>query len=127
MKTTPEHISTLQPNEIFVFGSNEAGIHGAGAAYIARKKFGAKWGQGLGLQGQSYALPTKNHDIHTLPLSEIEKYVNIFLRFAQQHPQFEFLVTKIGCGHAGYTEAEIAPLFKGKVIPDNVALPVEFQ
>lgn len=126
MKHTPEHITELKPNEIFVFGSNEAGIHGAGAAYTARKKFGAKWGMGVGLQGQSYALPTKDTDIVTLPLSEIEVYVNNFLRFATQHPELEFLVTKIGCGHAGYTEHEIAPLWKSKVIPDNVSLPVEF-
>ena len=105
---------------IFVFGSNEAGRHGAGAAKHAREKWGAIYGQGVGMQGDSYAIPTKDHNIKTLPLSEIQKYVAQFIVHAQIRPNDSFLVTAIGCGLAGYTPNQIAPMFHGA--PENVFL-----
>jgi|ERR1700760_3137016 len=125
MTYTPEKITELKDNEIFVFGSNEAGIHGAGAAHLAYTKFGAIWGKGVGMAGQTYAIPTKNKNIQTLPLYKIERYVNKFIAYAVFSPQFDFLVTKIGCGLAGYSIEEIAPLFKKK-LPNNIILPKEF-
>lgn len=112
-------------DRIFVFGSNLAGRHGAGAALFARQNRGAVYGQGVGLQGQSYAIPTKDENIRTLTLTRINQFVENFLRFAWQHKELEFEVTKIGCGLAGYSEAQIAPLFLGSVqgIPKNVHLP----
>lgn len=107
--------------EIFVFGSNLAGIHGAGAARYARENHGAVYGQGTGLQGNSYALPTKDKHIRTLPLSDIENHVKDFLRFAIEHPEMKFNVTRIGCGLAGYKDPDIAPLFRGA--PVNCILP----
>lgn len=83
---TPDHISSLKPNEIFVFGSNLEGSHGGGAAEIAHRKFGAVWGQGIGLQGQSYAIPTM------VPMAELEKYVNSFIEFVFNHPELKFYV-----------------------------------
>lgn len=106
--------------DIFVFGSNEKGIHGAGAALHARRYFGAKPGIGFGLEGRSFAIPTKSTPYATLPLATIADYVRLFLNYATQHPEMRFLLTKIGCGLAGYTEAQIAPLFAGA--PDNVVL-----
>lgn len=109
---------------IFVFGSNRAGRHGAGAAYHARTKRGAIYGQGEGLQGESYAIPTKDHRIKTLPLAEIAAHVRDFLSFAKANPVLEFDVTRIGCGFAGYTDTDIAPLFRSHgPIPPNVHLP----
>lgn len=108
-------------NRIFVFGSNLAGRHGKGAALFARQNRGAIYGQGKGLQGQSYAIPTKDKNISTLPLTEISIYVSEFVIFAQSRPDLEFEVTKIGCGLAGYSEAQIAPLFIN--VPKNVFLP----
>lgn len=96
---------------IFVFGSNLAGRHGKGAALFARKNYGAVYGVGIGRTGNSFAIPTKDHNIKTLPLSEIRKYVNIFLDYAKGNPDLQFEVTKIGCGLAGYTEDQIAPMF----------------
>ena len=119
---TPERISELKPNEIFVFGSNLAGSHGGGAALLAYRKFGAIWGQGVGLQGQSYGIPTMQGGVET-----IKPYVDEFIKFAKQHPEYKFLVTKIGCGIAGFTEEEIAPLFKAALDVDNVILPKEFD
>ena len=127
MKFTPENISSLEPHQIFVFGSNFAGIHGAGAAALAHKKFGAVWGKGVGLYGQSYALPTKDHQIITLALTDIEYQIDLFLGTANCFLQLEFLVTKIGCGLAGYSVEDIAALFKGKEIPSNVVLPECFH
>lgn len=106
---------------IFVFGSNLAGRHGKGAALYARQHHGAKYGVGIGMQGNSYAIPTKDANIQTLPLEVIELYVAAFLTFARFNPQLEFQVTKIGCGLAGYQEADIAPMFKGA--PPNCHLP----
>jgi len=126
MKFTPDKITKLKKNQVFVFGSNEAGIHGAGAAKLAREKFGAVNGVGFGLQGQTYAIPTKDLEIRTLPLDNIEYYIYCFLVEAMEYPSTEFLLTKIGCGLAGYSENQIANLFKGKYIPENVTLPESF-
>ena len=124
MRFTPENISHLENNEVFVFGSNESGIHGAGAAKLAFDKFGAVWGVGVGHQGKTYALPTKDYVIKTLDLVEIQDYVKEFLIYADKNPDFTFLVTEIGCGLAGYEPKDIAPLFKGYSL--NVVLPKKF-
>ena len=118
---TPERITSLNHNQIFVFGSNLQGAHGGGAARAAYNHFGAVWGQGVGLQGQSYAIPTMQG-----PVSTIKPYVDDFIGFARQHPEYEFLVTRIGCGIAGFTDAEIAPLFKDAAEMPNVRLPKSF-
>lgn len=118
---TPERISNLKPNEIFVFGSNLAGMHGGGAAWIAYQRFGAIMGQGVGLQGQSYAIPTMQGGVET-----IKPYVDEFIEFAKAHPELKFLVTKIGCGIAGFREDEIAPLFYHAIGCKNIVLPKEF-
>ena len=99
-------IDKLKDDEIFVFGSNLDGYHGGGAAYLAFKKFGAIWGQGVGLQGHSYAIPTMQGGTET-----IKPYVDEFIAFAQKHTELYFYVTRIGCGIAGFTDADIAPLF----------------
>ena len=117
-RTTPEHITSLQPNEIFVFGSNLRGMHGGGAAYVAYRHFGAIMGQGVGLQGQSYAIPTMQGGVDT-----IRPYVDEFIEFAKQHPTLTFLVTRIGCGIAGFTDDEISPLFEKAHDIDNIVLP----
>ena len=106
---------------IFVFGSNLAGRHGKGAALEARRKYGAIYGRGIGIQESSYAIPTKNGALETLPLTTISMYVNDFKMFAFLHPETTFFVTRIGCGLAGYTEAQIAPLFHD--FPGNCILP----
>ena len=118
---TSERIIRLEPNEIFVFGSNLAGAHGGGAARIALDCFGAVWGQGVGLQGQSYAIPTMQGGVET-----IKPYVDEFIDFARQHPELKFLVTRIGCGIAGFRDEEIAPLFTAAIEMENVILPKEF-
>lgn len=120
-KYTPGRIDTLEDNEIFVFGSNLGGFHGGGAARLAYNKFGAVWGQGDGLQGQSYAIPTMQGGIDT-----IQPYVDEFITFARQHPELTFLVTRIGCGIAGFEDSEIAPLFRGALALQNVVLPKSF-
>ena len=117
-RTTPEYITSLQPNEIFVFGSNLKGMHGGGAAYIAHRKFGAIMGQGVGLQGQSYGIPTMQGGVET-----IRPYVDEFIAFAKQHPELTFLVTRIGCGIAGFTDDEISPLFEKAHDVENIVLP----
>lgn len=118
---TPEKITRLAPGEIFVFGSNLAGSHGGGAAWTAYQKFGAVWGQGVGLQGQSYGIPTMQGGVET-----IRPYVDEFIAFARQHPELCFLVTKIGCGIAGFSESEIAPLLREALGQPNIALPQSF-
>ena len=118
---TPERILELKPNEIFVFGSNLGGAHGGGAAWIAYQCFGAIMGQGVGLQGQSYAIPTMQGGVET-----IKHYVDDFIAFAKAHPEMKFLVTKIGCGIAGFTVDEIAPLFYHAIDCENIILPKEF-
>ena len=95
---TPERITELKPNEIFVFGSNLAGAHGGGAPRLAYNRFGAVWGQGVGLQGQSYAIPTMQGGVET-----IKPYVDEFIEFTKRHQEYKFLVTRIGCGIAGFT------------------------
>ena len=117
-RTTPERITSLQPNEIFVFGSNLRGMHGGGAAYIAHRKFGAIMGQGVGLQGQSYAIPTMQGGVET-----IKPYVEEFIEFAKAHQNLTFLVTRIGCGIAGFTDDEISPLFEEAHDVENIVLP----
>ena len=107
--------------DIFVFGSNLAGRHGKGAALFARRNHGAELGNGSGLQGQCYAIPTKGFMLRVLPLGEIEHYVRLFKQFAESHPQHTFNVTRIGCGEAGYTDEQIAPMFQGCAA--NVILP----
>lgn len=97
---------------IFVFGSNLAGLHGAGAAAFAEKYYGAIRGRGVGRSGQSYGIPTKDQIIHTLPLNKVEQYIKRFLQYAIDHPELKFKVTQIGCGLAGFTPIEIAPLFR---------------
>lgn len=110
---------------IFVFGSNLAGRHGAGAALFAAKNHGAVYGVGMGLQGNSYAIPTKNRNIETLPLGYIQEYVDIFIKYARANPDLQFQLTAIGCGLAGYKPEQIAPMFAQ--VPPNVQLPPEFQ
>ena len=118
---TPEKITHLERNEIFVFGSNLAGAHGGGAARIAYQNFGAVWGQGEGLQGQSYAIPTMQGGVET-----IAPYIDNFIEYAFTYYEYTFLVTRIGCGIAGFTVEEIAPLFKEAIELENVILPKEF-
>ena len=118
---TPEHIAVLEDGEIFVFGSNLAGAHGGGAARAARLHFGAVMGQGVGLQGQSYAIPTMQGGPET-----IKPYVDDFILFAKQHPELTFLVTPIGCGIAGFQARDIAPLFASAIDVENIILPRQF-
>lgn len=106
---------------IFVFGSNEAGRHGAGAALFARQRRGAVYGEGRGPTGFAYAIPTKDKELRTLPLARIKSGIEQFLCYAAEHPELEFEVTRIGCGLAGYSDASIAPLFKDA--PANCILP----
>ena len=117
-RTTPEFISELQSGEIFVFGSNLRGMHGGGAAYAAYRKFGAIMGQGVGLHGQSYAIPTMQGGVET-----IRPHVDEFIEFAKNHPELTFLVTRIGCGIAGFTDEEISPLFEKAHDVENIVLP----
>lgn len=119
---TPDFIREVGENEIFVFGSNLAGQHAGGAARIAHSQFGAIWGQGEGLQGNSYAIPTMQGGVET-----IRPYVDTFVDFAKVHPELIFYVTKIGCGIAGFKEEEIAPLFKDAISVSNIRLPKEFH
>lgn len=106
---------------IFVFGSNTAGRHGKGAALDARLRHGAVYGQGRGRQGNSYAIPTKDEHLNPLSLLQIAAEVGIFLRYAYDHPNLTFNVTRIGCGLAGYSDDDIAPLFAAA--PPNCRLP----
>ncbi|MDD6553338.1 MAG: hypothetical protein PUF37_07105 [Prevotellaceae bacterium] len=120
-RITPGYISELKPNEIFVFGSNLAGMHGGGAARTARLHFGAVMGNGDGPQGQSYAIPTMQGGVDT-----IRPYVDKFISYAKAHPDETFLVTPIGCGIAGFFPADIAPLFRDAVDVKNIHLPKSF-
>jgi len=99
------------PKTVLVFGSNEAGIHGAGAAKEAYTKHGARWGKGYGHYGDSFAIPTKDEDIQSMPLERVVQYVIGFLAYATGHRKLTFRVSKIGCGLAGFTDEQIAPLF----------------
>lgn len=118
---TPDRITELKENEIFVFGSNLQGFHGGGAAKIAHRSFGAEWGKGIGLYGKSYAIPTMQGGVET-----IRPYVDEFIRFAIENPHLVFLVTRIGCGIAGFRDEEIAPLFIDAIDVGNIILPEEF-
>ena len=118
---TPDRITCLRPDEVFVFGSNLSGMHGGGAARVALEAFGAIWGQGVGLQGQSYGIPTMQGGVDT-----IKPFVDDFISFARQHPELFFYVTRIGCGIAGFRDREIAPLFAQAKGIQNICLPRTF-
>lgn len=125
-RVTPEFITSLSKDQIFVFGSNQSGRHGKGAAKTALT-WGAKYGQGVGIQGNTYGIPTKNSSItKTLELSMIKKYVDDFLNYAELHPELTFLVTEIGCGLAGLTPKQVAPMFNEAAWMPNVWLPLRF-
>ncbi len=111
----------LKPGEVFVFGSNLSGHHGGGAARIALDRFGAIWGQGVGMQGDTYAIPTMQGGTET-----IKPYVDEFIAFAKEHPERTFLVTRIGCGIAGFRDEDIAPLFAEALPVANIILPKSF-
>ena len=119
---TPEMITGLKDDEVFVFGSNLAGMHGGGAARAAFRLFGAVWGRGVGHYGQSYAIPTMQGGVET-----IKPYVDEFIQYAKDHPALFFYVTRIGCGIAGFEDREIAPLFKDALDLENVCLPKTFD
>lgn len=121
LRYTPENITELDKNEIFVFGSNLKGLHCGGAARVALERFGAIMGQGVGLQGQSYAIPTMQGGVET-----IKPYVDQFFDIAREWDQTTFLVTRIGCGIAGFTDEQIAPLFDEALDLYNVVLPKSF-
>lgn len=118
---TPDYITELKADEVFVFGSNLAGMHGGGAAWVAWRQFGAIMGQGVGMQGQSYAIPTMHGGVET-----IEPYVTEFIAFAKAHPELFFYVTRIGCGIAGFRDKEIAPLFAEALGVGSICLPESF-
>lgn len=118
---TPGSITKLFSHEIFVFGSNLAGMHGGGAASFAMHSFGAIWGKGTGMQGQSYAIPTMHGGVN-----EIRPYVDEFISFASNHTDFVFYVTRVGCGIAGFTDEQMAPLFAKAIELKNVVLPFSF-
>lgn len=120
-RVTPEWIDDLQENQVFVFGSNLAGMHGGGAARVARLRFGAVMGKGVGMQGRSYAIPTMQGGTET-----IRPYVNAFIAYAKEHPELTFLVTPIGCGIAGFEPEDIAPLFEEASNVENIWLPKSF-
>lgn len=118
---TPGRIRYLAENEIFVFGSNLAGAHGGGAARVAYNSFGAEWGVGVGMTGQCYAIPTMQGGVET-----IKPYVDEFIAFAKLHSEFTFFVTRIGCGIAGFSDKDIAPLFATAIDVENIILPESF-
>lgn len=117
-RISPDFITELDENEIFVFGSNLDGMHAGGAAKIAHNSFGAIWGEGVGLHGRTYAIPTMHGG-----LDAIKPYVVDFIEFARTHPDMKFLVTRVGCGIAGFSDEEMAPLFKNATELENVYLP----
>lgn len=120
-RVSPQWITTLADDEVFVFGSNLEGLHGGGAALLAHERFGAIWGQGTGLQGKSYGIPTMHGGVDV-----IAPYVDDFIAFAREHRELKFLVTEIGCGIAGFTVEEMAPLFKDAIDEENIYLPQRF-
>ena len=120
-RISPDRIDNLEEDQIFVFGSNLAGNHGAGAAATAMNNFGAIWGNGVGRQGKSYAIPTMHGGV-----DEINPYVDEFIQFAENNRYLTFFVTRIGCGIAGFTDEEMAPLFEEAASLDNVYLPKTF-
>lgn len=118
METTPELVSELRSDDVFVFGSNAGGLHGGGAARIAHERFGAVWGEGHGHHGQTYAIDTMSG------LETLAREAEDFVAYASAHPELRFLLTPVGCGIAGYTPEQVAPLFAG--IPVNVTVPASF-
>ena len=122
---TPESIKTLGPNQVFVFGSNESGRHGLGAAKTA-VQWGAIYGQGLGLMGKTFGIPTKDKNLRVLSLDKINEYVDLFTLVAIASPELDFLVTRIGCGLAGFKPTQIAPMFITSAQLPNVHLPQDF-
>ena len=118
---TPDFITELNDGEIFVFGSNLAGQHGGGAARLAYNQFGAEWGVGVGLTGQTYAIPTMHGGVDA-----IAPYVDEFIEFARQNSNMKFYVTRIGCGIAGFRDEDIAPLFRNALTVSNIVLPKSF-
>lgn len=120
-RVSPQWITTLADDEVFVFGSNLEGLHGGGAALLAYERFGAIWGQGTGLQGKSYGIPTMHGGVDV-----IAPYVDDFIAFAREHRELKFLVTEIGCGIAGFTVEEMAQLFKDAIDEENIYLPQRF-
>ncbi len=125
-RVTPDNITKLNTNEIFVFGSNLSGRHGKGAAKQALT-WGAKWGQASGLQGRTYGIPSKNASItRTLSVKEIKPFVDDFIQFAKENVDLIFLVTEIGCGLANLTRKEVAPLFEEAIYIENIHLPKRF-
>lgn len=121
LKYTPDNITELGENEVFVFGSNLDGVHAGGAARVAWRRFGAVIGQGVGLQGRSYAIPTMHGGVDA-----IRPYVDEFIEFARTRGWLTFYVTRIGCGIAGFSDGEIAPLFAAAMELSNVILPESF-
>lgn len=125
-RITPDEIKKLADGEIFVFGSNLSGRHGKGAAKTALG-WGAKWGQGAGLQGRTYGIPTKDASVRrTLTIDEIRPFVEDFIQFAKDNPHLTFLVTEVGCGLAGLKPKEVAPLFRSCTYVKNIHLPNRF-
>lgn len=118
MRITPDLVTSLEPDDVFVFGSNAAGAHGGGAARIAHQRFGAVWGEGRGHHGQSYAIDSMSG------LDALAADAEVFVAYATAHPELRFLLTPVGCGIAGYAPADVAPLFRG--VPDNVSVPASF-
>ena len=112
---------TMNNRLVFVFGSNLAGFHGKGAALHARKYYGAEEYIGVGRTGNAYAIPTKDSQLKTLPLTDIRQHINDFIWYAIKNPDLQFKVTRIGCGLAGYCDHNIAPMFKSA--PENCHLP----
>ena len=126
-RITPEKITELEESQVFVFGSNLAGIHGAGAAKLAHDKFGAPWHLSFGHYHKVFAIPTKDFNIQTLPLSTIEGYVNAFIKYVNGFGENNiFLVTEIGCGLAGYKPEQLAPMFRKAIKMENIYLPQRF-
>ena len=121
------HIDGIRPyiTQIFVFGSNLAGRHGAGAAQAARLYYGAVQGIGIGPVGRSYAIPTKDEHIEVLPLDIVKHYIDGFVEYTKKHPELEFFVTRVGCGLAGNADSDIAPMFKG--CGDNCSFAEEWK
>lgn len=120
-RVTPNYVNSLGENEIFVCGSNLAGMHGGGAARTAHQKFGAEWGVGVGMTGRCYAIPTMHGGV-----DKIKPYVDEFIEFAKAHGEYRFLVTRIGCGIAGFRDEDIAPLFRDALTAENIYLPGRF-
>jgi hypothetical protein len=126
MRITPKKIRTLNENQVYCFGSNESGIHGKGSAKIAAERFGAKAGVGFGLEGQSFAIPTKDKKIKTLAIVQIKYFIDQFIIFAKRKQNLVFYVLEIGCMNAGYQPKDIAPLFKDAIDVENIFLPESF-